>query len=554
MMSTFRVLLSLRQARSMLALSMASALSTGASSVGLLVTLSRMIALPEARNVGNVLWFLGFGCVLVLSQAANRLILGKLALRTEEELRCRLMRLLLAVRLRTVETIGRSTVMSCLADDVSLIGAGLQNLPHLAANTVVVCGCLAYLAWLSPVAFLLTMLALGAGIVLHGTITRRAERHSSTVIAGRTHLFRHFDATASGAKELRLDAVRRTHLLTRELADTLETIHRHGMSAMAFHAGSGMLAQGLFLLTLLSIIILPTLLGPDAVGDVAGSAVVVLYTMGPVEAAVSQWPILVMASAALRKIDAFGLELTGAAADETGDVAARPTELHTLELKGVTLSFLREGGDRPFALGPIDLRLRSGEVVFLTGENGSGKTTLGKLITGLYPPDDGEILIDGHADASLSRSDQRRFFSAIFSDYHLFDTILPCDREAAERVLPEWLGLFGLEQEVRVGNGLLEGTDKLSTGQRKRVALAMALVQDRPAYLFDEWAADQDPRYRRMFYDEVLPQLRSRNKLVIVISHDDAYFDRADRIITLQGGSRVIVSAHSGKVPVTHAP
>lgn len=537
----------------MLAISTICALFSGASSIGLLVTLSSMIAQPEARNGTNALCFLVFGSARILFQAAHRLILGKRALLTEEELRGRLMHLLLVVRLRTVETIGRSAVMSCLADDVSTIGAALHSLPNIVVNAVIVSGSLIYLAWLAPQAFVLTSAILALGISLHVTIMRRIQRHSSGIVANRTHLFKYFNVTASGAKELRLDSMRRTHLLAQELVGTQRKIHEHSMSSIMLFTGASILTQTLFTLTLLLLLMLPYSLTADTTDAVARSAVVVLYAMGPVEALVSAWPILAMASAALRKIDSFGVKLTESLAESTDCEAARMHELRTLDLKGVVLSFPRNGGDLPFVLGPIDLRLSSGEVVFLTGGNGSGKTTLAKLITGLYPPEDGKILIDGCEDLSVSRDSQRRFFGAIFSDYHLFDTILPCDREASDRILPEWLALFGLTGKVRVVNGVIEHADKLSTGQRKRVALALALMQDRPAYLFDEWAADQDPYYRKMFYDQVLPELRAQNKLVVVISHDDAYFDRADRIVSLRGGNIDLASVNLDKAKVTHA-
>jgi len=69
------------------------------------------------------------------------------------------------------------------------------------------------------------------------------------------------------------------------------------------------------------------------------------------------------------------------------------------------------------------------------------------------------------------------------------------------------------------------------------LALLVSLVEDKELYLFDEWAADQDPEFRDVFYNKLLPELKSRGKLVIVISHDDRYFHKADQIVKLEQGA-----------------
>jgi putative ATP-binding cassette transporter len=73
--------------------------------------------------------------------------------------------------------------------------------------------------------------------------------------------------------------------------------------------------------------------------------------------------------------------------------------------------------------------------------------------------------------------------------------------------------------------------------------LLTAYIEDRPIYVFDEWAADQDPFFKRVFYYNFLPELKARGKAVLVISHDDRYYNVADRIIRLDCGSVVAVPA-----------
>jgi putative ATP-binding cassette transporter len=176
-----------------------------------------------------------------------------------------------------------------------------------------------------------------------------------------------------------------------------------------------------------------------------------------------------------------------------------------------------------------------GELVFLTGGNGSGKTTLAKLLMGLYIPEGGEVLIDGQKVTDETRDAYRQSFSAVFSDYFLFDSLLGVESAEVDTRARAYLDELQLNHKVEITEGVLSTTD-LSSGQRKRLALLTAYMEDRPVYLFDEWAADQDPQFKEIFYYQLLPELRSRGKLVIVISHDDRYYHIADRVIKLDYG------------------
>ena len=88
---------------------------------------------------------------------------------------------------------------------------------------------------------------------------------------------------------------------------------------------------------------------------------------------------------------------------------------------------------------------------------------------------------------------------------------------------------------MRIEDGRLSTVD-LSTGQRKRLALVLALLRDRPVFVFDEWAADQDPEFRDAFYNQVLPELKRRGKTVICVTHDDGFFHLADREVVFADG------------------
>lgn len=191
--------------------------------------------------------------------------------------------------------------------------------------------------------------------------------------------------------------------------------------------------------------------------------------------------------------------------------------------------------DRGFLLGPIDLSIRAGEVTFIVGGNGSGKSTLAKVIAGLYPPQSGDIYLDGELITDRNIEWYRELFSAIFHDFYLFEQCLGFDRTNLDRDVEIYLHQLQLNRQVSVNNGVLSTID-LSQGQRKRLALLISYLEDRPIYLFDEWAADQEPLFRELFYTQILPKLKERGKAVIVITHDDRYFQLADRLIKLNYG------------------
>ena len=181
------------------------------------------------------------------------------------------------------------------------------------------------------------------------------------------------------------------------------------------------------------------------------------------------------------------------------------------------------------------MELVPGELVFVVGGNGSGKTTLGKLLVGLYTPESGEISLDGVAVGPENVEDYRQLFSAVFSDFYLFDRLLGLEAPNLDDRARGYLHMLQLAHKVSVRDGAFSTID-LSQGQRKRLALLTAYLEDRPVYLFDEWGADQDPIFREVFYRQFLPALRERGKTAIVISHDDRYFDVADRLIELEYG------------------
>ena len=192
-------------------------------------------------------------------------------------------------------------------------------------------------------------------------------------------------------------------------------------------------------------------------------------------------------------------------------------------MTGIQFRYVDKFSEATFKIGPIDFSLHPGELVFITGGNGSGKSTFLRVLAGLYPPDSGQIRLNGQLISDETRDKYRSLMSAIFFDYHLFRKLygIP-DPEPAE--VDQLLRQFRLDTKTGVTNGEFRTLD-LSGGQRRRLALIVSLLEKRPILLLDEWTAEQDPEFRRKFYDELLPDLMRAGATVVVITHDDRYLN-----------------------------
>jgi putative ATP-binding cassette transporter len=211
-------------------------------------------------------------------------------------------------------------------------------------------------------------------------------------------------------------------------------------------------------------------------------------------------------------------------------------EWDSIRFSNVTYRY--DDSDNSFVLGPVDLEFAKGEITFIVGGNGSGKSTLCKLMALHYSPTAGEIHFGNVKIEPQSLNSGRQYISAIFSDYYLFDRLLGGLSEVDENLVNRYLTKLEIQRKVSVKDGKFS-TLALSDGQKKRLALVVAFLEDRDIYLFDEWAADQDPVFKQFFYRNIVPELKARNKAVVVISHDDRYFDVADQVLFMEEGKLI---------------
>jgi putative pyoverdin transport system ATP-binding/permease protein len=344
---------------------------------------------------------------------------------------------------------------------------------------------------------------------------------------------RHVRALIEGIKELKIHRPRRREFVDGVL-DPAEALRcRCKIRGDTQFDAAVVWGRSLFLVAIgLLLFVWPRMFQVDAI-TLTGYVLTILFLMSPLEQILVWLPILAHASVSVAHIEGLGLMLDEA---EREDVGLEPADRWgQIELADVTHAYHREGHSRGFSLGPIDLALRPGEIVFIVGGNGSGKTTLAKLLTGLYVPETGEIRLDGRPVTAANRESYRQLFSVVFDNAAVFDALWGIDATDLDRRAGQYLRDLELDRAVTVTGGTFS-TTQLSRGQRKRLALLTAYLEDRPIYVFDEWAADQDPVFRKVFYVRLLPELKLRGKAVVAITHDDHYFGIADRIVKLDEG------------------
>ena len=300
-----------------------------------------------------------------------------------------------------------------------------------------------------------------------------------------------------------------------------------------------------FLLLGTMVFIVPVLSDASAYSDtLLKTTTAVLFVIGPIGGLIGAVPILSNANTSAGYILGLVHELEQSAADveaRQGHESVQQDAFREIELRSVIFRF-EQTGLQTFQVGPVDFTLRAGDTVFISGGNGSGKSTLLRLLTSLYWPREGSILVDGTPVTHANVGSYRTLFSAVFFEYHLFKRLYGIDHEAFGEV-SELLRLFEIEDKTGL-DGDEFTTISLSAGQRKRLALIVALLERRPICILDEWAADQDPAFRRKFYNELLAMLKARGVTVVAVSHDDRYYDCADLRLHMEEGR--IVSASRG--------
>ena len=505
----------------------------GLSNTGLLAIINAALNNPGISKLSLGLGFVGL-CVLTLScRVIADALLSRLSQGSIFNLRMQLSRQILDAPLAHLEKLGAPRILTSLTDDVPAIANALAGIPPLFMNISTLVGCLIYLGWLSWPMLLGLLVFMIVGVASYQLLMNSAMRHFTLVREHGSVLYQHFRALTQGTKELKIHSRRREAFLGDKLRSTALALRRYtiaGSTVLSAALGWGQLLIFIFIGLLL--FVMPA----SDTGTMTGFTLVTIFLMTPIESILNTFPSMGRANIALKKVEELGISLSAKSKDANPlPESNKENDWRSLELVGVTHEYKREREESNFMVGPIDLSFKPGELVFLVGGNGSGKTTFVKVFTGLYLPEAGEIRLDGEPVTDENKEEYRQLFSAVFSDFFLFESLLGLDNPELDAQAHKYLERLHLDHKVKVSDGVLS-TTALSQGQRKRLALLTAYLEDRPIYVFDEWAADQDPVFKEVFYYQLLPELKLRGKTALVISHDDHYYHVADRVIKMDDG------------------
>jgi putative ATP-binding cassette transporter len=437
------------------------------------------------------------------------------------KVRLRLLDKIRQSELLTIEGIGRSGIVAVITGDANVLMQASTALCFSTQSLVLVFFIAIYVAYLSFAAFATSILVVGVAAAFVHARNLRLATEKQEVAQREVRLFDRLSDFLDGFKEVRLNAARANDLYDDavEVSRTAANIKIRTQTETFKQMVTTQTA--LYVLVGAAVFVVPRLNEALKGPSVTDVTMALLFVVGAAFSLVQSIPIVQNADAAADRISRMEEALRVAAPTSRELPVAR--RFDRIELRGVMFRYVDRLSEVTFQIGPLEFLLRPGELVFITGGNGSGKSTFLKVLAGLYPPDAGELTLDRTVINDETRNKYRELMSAIFTDYRLFKRLYGIsdpDPGEVDRLLTQ----FRLEDKTALSLGEFSTLD-LSGGQRKRLALIVSLLEKRPILLLDEWTADQDPEFRRLFYRELLPELMQVGATIVMVTHDDRYLD-----------------------------
>ena len=471
-------------------------------------------------------------CIYLLGRRFVQIQLIKLTRGLIYDLSIQLVNKIFSTSYQNFEKIDRGRVYTVFNDDVNTIGQSTNVILTLVTSIITGIGAFLYLASIAAWATLLTIFIIVSLSTVYYFVSQSTDKFFEEARDSRNVFMRLLSGMIDGFKEISLHRNKKLEYRT-DVANSAGE-YRDKISTADIRFVNAFLIGESLLVVLLGFVSfgMHELFPGMPFHTLLSFVVVLLYLIGPINGILYSVPEIMRLKVAWKRVNGFIKEIPANLylVEEAPEVKLYDVE--HVKVEGVKFQYKNDTGDRVFGIGPINLDVCKGEILFIVGGNGSGKTTLAKLLIGLYEPSEGSISINGQA---VESSDLSEYFSAVFSPSYLFEKLYNIELEDKQEAVKKYLMLLDLEKKVEITNSRYS-TIELSGGQRKRLALLQCYLENSPIYLFDEWAADQDPGYRNFFYRTLLPEMRDMGKIVIAITHDDHYFDVADKVMKMDQG------------------
>ncbi len=482
--------------------------------------------LKNTQNI-PILYFIALLIVFFLSSTIVELGLSVFGQNFIFKMQRRVVKQILDTPLLKVAKVGKARILASLGSDVRNISFGLLRLPDFLQSSILILCTSAYLCYLSPQIFTLCAIWIIVVFTINNFLMMKVYAYFRKARENDDALQNNYQNILDGHKELLINRYRAKLYYEDEFESNARSKKKNSTLGNLFNN----LSSNFTNVALLALVGVEFYLALEfkwaSVAEATTIALSILFLRTPLVSMIGSFPTLLLAKIALDKIAKLELDDYKEHFEKTNSIK----DWRQISFKNTSFSY-----DDNFHLNPVNLDLKKGELIFLIGKNGSGKSTFCMLLTGLFKPSEGEIFVDDMKIDDDNLDIYRSLVSAVFSDFHLFTKTLAKEKFADEEKIASWLEFLELKGKTRVEDHELVLT-KLSTGQKKRLAMLIALLEERDILVLDEWAADQDPVFRRFFYKKLLPLLKEQGKTIFAITHDDAYFDSADRIFLAEGGN-----------------
>lgn len=506
---------------------------SGLSNTALIILISNSVG--KTDNLPYTLFY--FGLVFVFYAIGRKVVQTRLVRMTVDiiyDIRKRLLNKIFATSYEEFEKIDRGRINATLNDDTNTISNAASVIVNLITSVITVVGAFFFL---SSIALWSAVLVIGIILLIatiYYVVSQKSNRSFEQARDDAGTYLEQLNTLVDGFKELSLSNKKRFSY-QEEIDHTNDSFRNSlGMARIrfinAFIIGDSMLVMVLALVAFGLPVVFPDI----QIGTLLTFVVVLLYLIGPINTIMSSMPAFMQMRVSWKRINMFLQEIPANIdlAELKNQQGVAGKKIAKLEIEELSYHYPAKDGEGNFGVGPVSLASDSGEINFIIGGNGSGKTTLAKMITGLYKAHEGQIKIDGQ---EVSASQVGEYYSVVFNPAQLFKKMYDISDSKSKKEMDAYLKLLRLDEKVSI-EGDSFSTIRLSSGQRKRLALLQTYMEDKPIMLLDEWAADQDPEYKKVFYRQLLPEFKAAGKIIIAISHDDHYFDVADRVIKLHQG------------------
>lgn len=525
--------------------SMISALS-GVANIGLIKLVNDYVIAIEDMS-RSIMIYCGLMVLMVVISFISQQLLSVLSAKIFYRIRTDMVHKISALSCEQLESIGGHRLYAALSSDINSINQLITILPGYIYNLTIIIAATVYMSYISgDLSLIIWVFFIIGFVVTKVLIYGRANRLNEEIRNIRETLYSHFQAIINGHKELKFNKHRKNEYCNERIDETLNLMRDKSVTVAMFWNFSTNWNMIMFFSAIGVVVFLSHSVLTISSTVLLQFIFVFLYMMGPILAIVNSFRPISQAKVAFNKLKQIRL-IDNNVLSSDGELTVKPRDFESLELHDVHYQYV-DNNDNEFSVGPISLQLKRGEIVYFIGGNGSGKTTAAKLLTGLYRPQQGTVFLNDEQITSKRVSFYNNYFSVIFPDYYLFDRVKDKYSEPIEdEAIRDYLKKLKLDHLVTVENGQLS-TTKLSQGQRKRLALLIAYFEDAEIYVFDEWAAEQDPIFREFFYSELLEDLREKGKTLVVVTHDDRYFHLADKVVKFEFGKIISITDGNGKL------